>query len=281
MADKELERKKQQLESDLNETQIRIRRYTLDPRLRDDPNAKKDNALRDACDAAWKAWLEVWEQYNALGPAATDKELLKVEKEWRAVDHSVDLIQRELITAEDYAAGKRTVFGLTVALGLLILLYLLTHGVRSLDFSTFEPFPEWGPMKYFEVAFWSGFGVLCGLLFLATYYLTRRDFDRWYQLWYVSTALRAPFLSVILMVVVLEFVEWYGEGTWIQDYLLEEGNKFYFIVLLSFCLGLMSQETSGIIRQLAEGVVSFVRAAVGRVSSRLGSAISRADVPRR
>ena len=281
MADKELERKKQQLESDLNETQIRIRRYTLDPRLREDPNTQKDNELRSACKEAWKKWLEVWEQFKSLGAAPTEDQLLNVEKEWRAVDHSVDLIQRELITPEDYSAGKRPVFGLTVALVLLILLYLLTHGVRSLDFSTFEPVPEWGPMKYFEVAFWSGFGVLCGLLFLATYYLTRRDFDRWYQLWYVSTALRAPFLTVILMVVVLELVEWYGEGTWIQDYLLEEGNKFYFIVLLSFCLGLMSQETSGIIRQLAEGVVAFVRAAVGRVSSRLGSAISRADVPRR
>ena len=281
MADKELERKKQQLESDLNETQIRIRRYTLDPRLREEEKTQTDDTLRDLANAAWKAWLEVWEQFKSLGPAPTEKELLKVEKQWREVDRQVDLIQRELITPEDYAAGKRTVLGLTVALVLLILLYLLTHGVRSLDFSTFEPFPEWGPMKYFEVAFWGGFGALCGLLFLATYYLTRRDFDRWYQLWYVSTALRAPFLTVILMVVVLEMVEWYGEGTWMQDYLLEEGNKFYFIILLSFCLGLLSQEASGIIRQLAEGIVSFVRAAVGRVSSRLSSAISRADVPRR
>src|SRR3989338_9325717 len=109
MADKELERKKQQLESDLNETQIRIRPCTLDPRLRDEPNADKDNALRDACDAAWKAWLGVWGQYNALGPAPTDKELLKVEKEWREVDRQVDLIQREVITPEDYAAGKRKI----------------------------------------------------------------------------------------------------------------------------------------------------------------------------
>jgi len=93
--------------------------------------------------------------------------------------------------------------------------------------------------------------------------------------------LRAPFLSVILMMVVLEFVEWYGEGKWIENYLLEEGNKFYFIVFMSFSLGLMSEETSAIMRELAEGVVKFVRNVVGRVSDRLSSAVTRADITRK
>lgn len=83
------------------------------------------------------------------------------------------------------------------------------------------------------------------------------------------------------MMVVLEFVEWYGEGKWIENYLLEEGNKFYFIVFMSFSLGLMSEETSAIMRELAEGVVKFVRNVVGRVSDRLSSAVARADITRK
>jgi len=83
------------------------------------------------------------------------------------------------------------------------------------------------------------------------------------------------------MMVVLEFVEWYGEGKWIENYLLEEGNKFYFIVFMSFSLGLMSEETSAIMRELAEGVVKFVRNVVGRVSDRLSSAVTRADITRK
>ena len=124
-------------------------------------------------------------------------------------------------------------------------------------------------MKYGEVIFWSSFGVLCSLLFLSTWYLARRDFDMYYQPWYLSTALRAPFVSLIGMMIILEFVEWYGQGTWVEHYLLEEGNKFYFIVFMSFCLGLTSDRTSKLIGDLAEAVGDFLEQAVAMVSKRL------------
>lgn len=281
MADKELQRKKEELSLDLTETGVRIRRYTLDPRLREDAKTKVDDELRRRADAAWEQWLKVWDRFQALEESPGEAELRAVRRALMEVEREVDLIQRELISAGNYSAGVKTVAGLAVALVGLALLYLFTHGVTGLDFSAFEPLPEWGPLKYVEVAFWSSFGVLCWMLYLATYYLKRRDFDPWYCPWYVSTGLRAPFLTVILMVVVLEFVEWYGEGTWIETYLLEEGNKFYFIAFTSFCLGLMSEETSSIIRELATGVVDFVRRAVARVVGRMGSVFSQAGAPRR
>lgn len=281
MADKELQRKKNELLLELNEVGVRIRRYSLDPRLREDAATQKDDALRREADAAWEAWLEVWEKCQALGDSPGEEKLRAPQRELMKVERRVDLIQRELISAGNYSAGVKTVAGLTAALVALVVLYLLSHGVKSLDFSAFEPLPEWGPLKYVEVAFWSGFGVLCWLLFLATYYLRRRDFDPWYCPWYVSTALRAPFLTIILMMVVLEFAEWYGEGTWIETYLLEEGNKFYFIAFMSFCLGLMSDDSSRIIRELAEGVVDFVRRAVGRVVGRMDSVFTQTGAPRR
>ncbi len=46
-------------------------------------------------------------------------------------------------------------------------------------------------------------------------------------------------------------------------------------------MGLMSEETSAIMRELAEGVVKFVRNVVGRVSDRLSSAVTRADITRK
>ena len=277
MTERELQRKRREIESGVVGLRVRIRRYTLDPRLREEDQG----ALRKQADEAWKKWLAVRSSFYALPEPAPPEELLGVEKELLQVSREADLIQRELISEESFNAGIRTVTWLSVALVGLVFLYLATHGVRGLNFAAFEPLPEWGPLKYVEVAFWSTFGVLCWLLFLSTRYLARRDFDRWYQPWYVSTVLRAPFLSVILMMVVLEFVEWYGEGKWIENYLLEEGNKFYFIVFMSFSLGLMSEETSAIMRELAEGVVKFVRNVVGRVSDRLSSAVARADITRK
>jgi len=276
MADQELEKRRQILKTNLNETQVRIRRYTLDPRLKERPG-DKDDGLRGRADNAWKQWLEAWAQFVALPATPTVSDLNAVEKSWLELDRNVDLIQRELISEQSYKAGLRTVFGLTVALVLLILFYLVSHGLRNLDFSTFEPWPEWGPLKYAEVACWSLFGALCYLLFLATDYLARRDFDVWYQPWYLSTALRAPFLTVILMMIVLEFVEWYGEGKWLQKYLLEEGNKYYFIVFMSFCLGLASNTTAGLMRDLSEGVTEFISRAIGRVSQKLSLAVTKAD----
>lgn len=277
MTERELQRKRREIESGVVGLRVRIRSYTLDPRLREEDQG----ALRKQADEAWKKWLAVRSSFYALPEPAPPEELLGVEKELLQVSREADLIQRELISEESFNAGIRTVTWLSVALVGLVFLYLATHGVRGLNFAAFEPLPEWGPLKYVEVAFWSTFGVLCWLLFLSTRYLARRDFDRWYQPWYVSTVLRAPFLSMILMMVVLEFVEWYGEGKWIENYLLEEGNKFYFIVFMSFSLGLMSEETSAIMRELAEGVVKFVRNVVGRVSDRLSSAVTRTDITRK
>lgn len=276
MANKELDQRYQILRTHLAETKVRLRRYTLDPRLKEKPG-EKDDALRLRTDQAWKQWLEVWGRFAALPASATAQELNAVEQGWLQLDREADLIQRELISESSYRAGVRTVVGLTGAMLLLILFYLGTHGVRGFDFSTFEPWPEWGPLKYGEVACWSLFGVLCYLLFLASNYLARRDFDVWYQPWYVSTAIRAPFFTVILMMIVLEFVEWYGEGKWLQQYILEEGNKYYFIVFMSFCLGLASCTTAGIMRDLSDGVTEMVSRAVGRLSQKLSLAVTKTD----
>ena len=68
----------------------------------------------------------------------------------------------------------------------------------------------------------------------------------------------------------LEFVEWYGgDKSWIRDVLLDEGNKFYFIVFMSFCLGL--EDTNSIMRNLSDGVLQFVSNAVGRLVDKLSS----------
>ena len=108
-------------------------------------------------------------------------------------------------------------------------------------------------------------------------YLSKRDFDQWYQSWYLATVLRAPFLSVILMILVLEFVEWYGEGTWIETYLLEEGNKSYFIAFMSFCIGLSSDQAAAILRDLSWSISDFLRGVVQRVSRKLSSALLPAN----
>ena len=284
MTDKEVGLKRRELETWLAETGVRIRRYSLDPRLRKPEDERKPDhgvELRTNADEAWKEWRIIREKFDQLPSGPTPAELNEVEYLWLDLERKVDLIQRDLISEQSKTGGIKTVLWLVGALVVLIFIFLGTHGVRWFDFSGFEPWPEWGPLKYGDVAFWSSFGVLCNLLFLATYYLARRDFDVYYEFWYLSTALRAPFLAVILMIVILEFTEWYGEGTWIETYLLEEGNKSYFIAFMSFCLGLASDRTSRIIRDLAEGVGDFVQHAVARISQRLSTAVSQTSSPQK
>jgi len=88
---------------------------------------------------------------------------------------------------------------------------------------------------------------------------------------------RAPILTVVLMIIALEFVEWYGEGKWIETYLLEEGNKTYFIAFVSFCLGLTSERTGNILGDLAESVGDFVEGAAKAVGRRLRSVFTSTD----
>jgi len=269
----DLEGKKRDLELHLAEIRVRIRRYTLEQPAEAKDKDKDDGKLLLKAQEAWNEWLDVRAEFYDLPDDAPASRIRAVEHKLLQVDRKVDLIQRELVSAASFYSGIRTTLLLALVLFALAVTYLLTHGVHGLDISQFEPLAEWGPLKYVEVAYWSTFGVLCWLLFLSASYVSRRDFDSWYQPWYLATALRAPFISVIVMIVVLEFVEWYGEGGWIESYLLEEGNKFYFIVITSFCLGLMSDAASGILRDLAEGVTQFVRAVVQRFSKKLGSAI--------
>lgn len=273
MTVKDLQRQWTRLEMNLAETRVRIRRYTLDPRLR----TADQQFLRDAADEAWRGWMEVRKAFYET-TTATEPALRDIEARLLAVDRRADLLQRELISERSLRAGTTTIAWLAIVLVGLVIAYLALHQVRWGDFSRFEPMAEWGPLKYVEVAFWGTFGALCALLYFASSYLLRRDFDEWYRGWYVATLLRAPFFCVTLMILVLEFVEWYGEDGWIQSYLLEEGNKFYFIAFMSFLLGVMIREAGDSVRVLGDGVLALVGAVVARISSRLSSALSRADL---
>jgi hypothetical protein len=283
---REIESKLRDLRLGVTSTGNCIRRYSLDGRLcvPVDPRTPEEQRcarVEQRLTAAWTTWLTVRERVNALPAAPPETDLSAAATQWLELDHEVDGVQRELISEGSTWWGVATVIGLILALLVGVLAYLAAHGVHGLDVSNFEPWPEWGPAKYFEVAYWSFFGVLCRLLFTATYYVARRDFDQNYVVWYASTALRAPLLVVILMLMVLEFVEWYADGTWLANYLLEEGNKFYFIIFMSFCLGISSETSAAIIGDLSAGVSTLVQRAVTRVAGRLGAVVSDADVLRR
>lgn len=289
MPDNGLAKRIESLEERLTRTDARIRRYSIDPRLREfdlGPREKPTRPeeeppgpaaiLRQRADDAFKECSELQARLRVLANNASENALNELEHAWTGLERKVDLIQRELVSKESLTAGVKTTVWLVVALVALGLAYYFTHWVSRDGTLTFEPLPEWGPLKYLEVAFWAEFGALCSLLHLCTWYLSRRDFDRWFQPWYLSTALRAPFLTGVLMLVVLEFAEWYGEGKWIETYLLEEGNKFYFIVFMSFCLGLSTDRTSRLAGKLAGGVGDFVERVVSRVSQKFTSFVSSA-----
>jgi hypothetical protein len=186
------------------------------------------------------------------------------------------VVQRELISADVSRAGLRTIAWLVVAMVAVASVYVWSHRVPVTEPGVldFEPWSEWGPLKYAEVMFWGVLGCLAYLILTAATYMMRRDFDPWYQSWYLAVFVRAPFITAMLMLIILEFVEWYGEDkSWIHDYILEEGNKYYFIAFMSFCLGLSSDRASSMMRELSNGVSGLVMGAVSKVSSKLRSAV--------
>jgi hypothetical protein len=288
MDSKEKLKRLERLRGDMNEAAVRIRRYTVDPRLvftNEAPGKLSRDTIeqvRADAEAVWGRWLGVHVEVEKLPSDPSDDALIDLEKKHLQIDHEIDLVQRELIGEDVFLAGRRTVTWLVLAMAATVAAYVGLHIAHPPDFASwdFEPWSEWGPLKYGEVMFWGMFGCLCYLLITAATYLLRRDFDRWYQTWYVAVFLRSPFMTLILMMIVLEFVEWYGEDTsWIHDYILEEGNKFYFIVFMSFCLGLASNTAASIMRDLSNGVCEMVSRAVSKVSSKLGSAVSDTSTP--
>lgn len=256
------------IETRLTRLESRIERYTLDQ------VSKENKEFASLLDRLWTEWADIRRRYQALSEWVELEELRVIEFEVLVLERKVCLIQREIFANDSLQSGAKTVAWLTFWMLYFIVLYLVVHGVRPPDFGPFDPFPEWGPMKYLEVAFWSIFGVLCWLLYCASWYVAHRDFDAWYKPWYISTAIRAPFLSIVLMMIVLEFTEWSGEGTWVEHYLLEEGNKYYFIAFTSFCSGLMSDRAAEITRELADGVMTFLHSGAKRLVEKLTGAFT-------
>jgi len=289
MESSEIERRMEELKRNMNETATRLRRYTVDPRLcyaeSDPPSPVKEKSKRlvQLTDTIWTEWKTAFTDIQNLQDPPTGRRLVELEILHLNLDRSVDVVQRDLVSDGSRAAGVRVMTLLSLATVGLFIAYLVTHmvWVKGLGRYDFEPWPEWGPMKYAEVIFWSTFGCLCYLLFVGSYYLMRRDFDEWYQCWYLATLLRSPFISLILMMVVLEFVEWYSDDkdSWINQYLLEEGNKFYFIVFMSFCLGISSDTSSRIMRDLSNGVCEFVSRSVNKVAQKLKLAVGDNSKP--
>jgi hypothetical protein len=56
--------------------------------------------------------------------------------------------------------------------------------------------------------------------------------------------------------------------------LLEEGNKFYFNVFMSFCLGLVSDQVAEVMRELADSVLKLVHGIVKKLAGKMKTAIS-------
>lgn len=265
----------QSLQEGLVECGNRIRRYSMDPfvRVPDQPEAADPGReLREELDKIWAEWARLRTAIRQVEATPNAAALGAFDDELEQLVRRIDKVQRELISDSSYDSGRKTVLWLSAVLLALLVTYVGTHGVFH---GYFEPWGEWGPAKYGEVAFWSTFGCLCSLLYRATHYLARRDYDKWFNPWYVSTLLRAPFLTVILMLVLLEFAETLGPDSMINDYLLEEGNKFYFIAFASFCLGLSSDTTNGIIRELSAGVTELFCRLVSRFSNKLASLVKK------
>ncbi len=279
MADSEAPRMKRRLGRDLVDLKVRLSRYRKDPLLAEcvtRPGSADLACLRQKSNVAWgewcvarKMWLDQTDKLDMGQLNALEEKLLEIERR-------ADELQRELVCPESARAGWKVVACLAAAQTALLGLYVVAHGMA--DDWTFEVPLMWGPGKYVEVFFWTCFGSLTGLLGLAGTYLARRDFDRAYSPWYLTSAVRAPFLATVLMFVIVELGEAYGSA---QGLFEEEGAKFYGVALLSFCMGMVSEQTGMLVWSLAEGVLTFVQGVVQRFSDRLASVFVTRDVASR
>src|SRR5688572_25168965 len=103
MNDKELAKRLRVLREDLDAEGERIRRYSMDPFLKEpdvagqpDPGAK----LRDQLETAWAHWYAIKGKLRELQAAATLPAVNALEAESEKLEREIDLVQRELISEE-------------------------------------------------------------------------------------------------------------------------------------------------------------------------------------
>src|SRR4051812_48171403 len=107
MSDKELAKRITRLREAIDEEGVRIRRYTMDPRLKKPADATKDpnRELREQLEADWKTWFALKGKSRTLPPAATEAELVALETECDEIERATDLVQRDLISESSFTAG--------------------------------------------------------------------------------------------------------------------------------------------------------------------------------
>ena len=117
MAQGDNREKRRLLERAIVDIGVRIRRYTLDNRLKDSDVGT--GTLANA-EKAWLVWVAIRTDFYQLGASATDDQLLAIEERVLKVDRAVDLIQRDLVSTESFRIGMWTTSWLAIATALLV-----------------------------------------------------------------------------------------------------------------------------------------------------------------
>lgn len=107
---------------------------------------------------------------------------------------------------------------------------------------------DWFQLDYWwEVIFFSLFGVLTNLTYSAAKHVLNRDFDIWHRGWYLSKIFQAPFIALAL---ILFFKSVDIEALGIPIKLGDAPNEV--IVAIAYILGLSSRRTWEFIERIKE-----------------------------
>src|SRR5258708_36790613 len=133
----ELTKRISRLGEDSDEQGLRIRRYTMDPRIKKIPTPGRpppNSELREELEKVWKKWFALKGDFRDLPDNTTVPAIIALEKECDEVERGIDLVQRVLVSASSFTAGLLTVVWLSALLLGLGVLYFATHAASGLDF---------------------------------------------------------------------------------------------------------------------------------------------------
>lgn len=148
---------------------------------------------------------------------------------------------------------------IAVSLGVLYILgtwYWNCHLTPSVkDGKEVWEFAFWkdGSKIYLEVIFWSLVGGLVKALYLAGYWMSRRQFERRYIPWYIATTAQAPVISLALLIIFLNLGVSLGDAT-----LSFKSADVTVVISLSIILGYFSKNTYQGLNRISEWILHTV-----------------------
>ena len=191
--------------------------------------------INEKLDCFHKNWIAY---ENNKNDKSLLQECLKCAREARL--ESTNILERA--KSIDIKKGLKLVISLGVAVFIIFCVYVLSH--------LYWGIPWFQADFWWEVIFFSIFGVFTNLSYRAASHVLRRDFDQWHLGWYISKIIQAPFISLAIILILRSV---HIEALGIPINFGDASNEL--LAGIAYILGLFSRRAWSVIERIKDWIL--------------------------